>query len=115
MRAYIEDRNGNRYEFKSLTRKQKILFNKKFKSVGEDTEQIDEIFINLMKLNYPNISEEEVEDILDYNDEIYGISQTYELVSAILEEVFTQVGGEMKVHPYLQEKHRKEETETNQM
>ncbi len=115
MKAYIEDRNGNHYEFKNLTRKQKILFSKKFKSVGEDTEEIDRIFADIMKLNYPNISQEEVDDILDYNDEIYGITQTYELVSAILEEVFTQVGGDLKVHPYLQEKQQREKIETNKM
>ena len=68
MKAYIEDRNGNHYEFKNLTRKQKILFSKKFKSVGEDTEEIDRIFADIMKLNYPNISQEEFYDILDYND-----------------------------------------------
>lgn len=112
MKAYIEDRNGNRYEFKNLTRKQKMSFSKKFKSVGENTEEIDGIFADLMKLNYPNISQDEVDDILDYNDEVYGLAQTYELVSTILEEVFTQVGGEIKAHPYLQEK---KQNETNQM
>ena len=115
MKAFIEDRNGIRYEFKNLTRKQKILISKKLKNANEDFEKIDEIFADIMKLSYPDILPERVEDILDYNEEVYGLEQTYELVSMIIQEVFTQVGGEVKTHPYLQVKHQKEQGEMNQM
>lgn len=115
MKPYIEDRNNNRYEFKNLTRKQKILFSQKMKNAENELEKIDEVFGILMGLNYPDITQEKVDDILDFNEEVYGLAQTYELVSAIIEEVFTRVGGEGKTHPYLQAKHEKEQAETTQM
>lgn len=104
MRAFIEDRNGIKYEFKRLSRKQKISLSKKLQQAENDFEKIDEMFTELFIMNYADKTPEFVSDVLDYNEEIYGLEQTYELVSLIIQEVFTQVGTETRQHPYLQMK-----------
>lgn len=106
MKPYIETRNGVKYEFNSLTRKQRVIFTQKFKNIGDkDIEVIEDLVFSLLKFNNPNITQEEYEDILDYNEELYGFAELYEMLGYIIEDVFTQVGTEAKkVNPYLQAK-----------
>lgn len=106
MKPFIEDRNYNKYEFEKLTRRQKIKVARYLKSINdENLEEIENAFFELMKVEFNDLTREMYEDILDFNEEVYGVESLYELMGAIIEEVFTQVGGETKtVHPYLQAK-----------
>ena len=102
--TYILGRNEVRYELKPLTRRQKIEFAKLMKeSKKEDFEKIEEFAYTLLKFNYPEVTKETFEDILDYNAETYGFEETYEMLGYIIEDVFTQVGGK-KPNPYLEAK-----------
>lgn len=104
MKPFIEDRNYNKYEFEKLTRRQKIKVARYFKWISnENLEEIENAFFELMKVEFNDLTREIYEDILDFNEEVYGFESLYELMGAIIEDVFTQVGGETKpVHPYLQ-------------
>lgn len=105
MQVYIEDRNGKKYFVEKLSRKAKIKLYGLSQKVDENEnkfEKIEELFYDVLKMNNPLLTREEYEDILDYNEGLYGFTQLYELIGAFIEEVFTQVGGEnIKVHPYL--------------
>lgn len=105
MQVYIEDRNGKKYFVEKLSRKAKIKLYGLSQKVDENEnkfEKIEELFYDVLKMNHPLLTREEYEDILDYNEGLYGFTQLYELIGAFIEEVFTQVGGEnIKVHPYL--------------
>lgn len=111
MQVYIEDRNGKKYFVEKLSRKAKIKLYGLSQKVDENEnqfEKIEEMFYDVLKMNNPLLTREEYEDILDYNEGLYGFSQLYELIGAFVEEVFTQVGGEnTMVHPYLA--HKKEQ------
>lgn len=107
MKPYIENRKGEKLEFNVLSRKQKILVSKllgKMQNGIEDVEEIGKVFYEVLKFNHPQISEEEYEDILDYMEEEYGFAELYEMIGYILTDVFTQVGGDKKINPYLQMK-----------
>lgn len=115
--AYIEDRNFIKYEFKKLTRRQKIETTKLVQKIGHDFEGLEEIAFKLLQYNYPELTKEKYEDILDYNVERYGFNELYEMLGYIINDVFSQVGGEAKeVHPYLQKKReeKKESSETQE-
>lgn len=107
MKPYIETRIGNKYEFSNLTRKQRILLQKELekKENNQNLEFIEDLIYTLLSFNY-NLTKEEYEDVLDYNVETYGFNETYEMLTFIIEDVFTQVGGDTqkKVNPYLQSK-----------
>ena len=106
MIPYIENRDGVKYEFKSLTRKQKINVQKLTSNMNKDSiEEIDNLTYEILKYNYPELTKEQFDDILDYNEETYGFKELYEMMGYILEDVFTQVGGNTtRVNPYLQYK-----------
>ena len=113
MQVYIEDRNGKKYFVEKLSRKAKIKLYGLSQKVEENAnkfEKIEEMFYDVLKINHPLLTREEYEDILDYNEGLYGFSQLYELIGAFVEAVFTQVGGEnIMVHPYLA--HKKEQAQ----
>ena len=72
-------------------------------------ETVEDVFYELFLLNHPNLTKEDYEDILDFNDERYGFEALYELMGTILSDVFTRVGGNtLQVHPYLQMKQEQE-------
>lgn len=103
--AYILGREEKRYDFKSLNRRQKIEFTKLLKdSDKQDFEKVEEYVYTLLKFNYPQITKDEFEDILDYNVDTFGFEETYEMLGYIIEDVFTQVGGDKKPNPYLEAK-----------
>lgn len=107
MKPYIENRKGEKLEFNRLNRKQKIKISKllgKMQNGIEDVEEVENAFYEVLKFNYPEIEREEFEDILDFMEEEYGFTELYETLGCILTDVFTQVGGEKKVNPYLQMK-----------
>lgn len=113
MKPYIEDRLGNVYNFKALNRKQKVLFSSKLEvlkeKVGEDSiKSLEDLVYSLLVVNYPIVTKEQFEDILDYNAETYGFAETYEILGYIIEDVFTQADGDTTmpkaVNPYLQAK-----------
>lgn len=116
MRPYIEDREGNKYEFRRLTRREKINLVKNAREIEEASddkkiELTDELLYTILQ-TVSSVDHEKFEDILDYNEEIYGFEQVIELETAIISWVFTQAGGEaIKVHPYLEEMKKKEELE----
>ena len=116
MRPYIEDREGNKYEFRRLTRREKLNLVKNASEIekASDVEKVkanDELLYKILQ-TVSSVDHEKFEDILDYNEEIYGFQQLTELEVAIIEWVFTQAGGEIiKVHPYLEEMKKKEELE----
>lgn len=115
MRPYIEDREGNKYEFRRLTRREKLNLVKNAREIEEASddkkiELTDELLYTILQ-TVSSVDHEKFEDILDYNEEIYGFEQVIELETAIISWVFTQAGGEtIKVHPYLEEM-KKEELE----
>ena len=114
MKPYIEDRNGTRYEFNSLSRKQKIAIQNDVKELGNtdnELEKIGDLIFKLIGFNYPSMTRDEFEDMLDYNEEEYGFSNLYEMLGYIIEDVFTQVGSGNtgKVNPYLQAKREEKE------
>lgn len=103
--AYILGKEEKRYDFKPLNRKQKIEFTKLLKdSNKQDFEKIEEYVFVLLRFNYPQMTKEEFEEILDYNAETYGFEETYEMLGYIIEDVFTQVGGNKMPNPYLEAK-----------
>mgnify|MGYP000000772187 FL=1 len=116
MRPYIEDREGNKYEFRRLTRREKLNLVKNAREIEEASddkkiELTDELLYTILQ-TVSSVDHEKFEDILDYNEEIYGFEQVIELETAIISWVFTQAGGEtIKVHPYLEEMKKKEELE----
>ena len=120
MQVYIEDRNGKKYFVERLTRREKIKlynFSKMKFSTEVDLAQIEELFYKVLLLQNPSLTKEEYDDILDYNESLYGFNQLYELIGAFVEEVFTQVGGEntnYPVHPYLAEKKRQMEVQATE-
>ena len=109
MKPFIEDRNLNKYEFDTLTRRQKLKLANSIKKMDkENPEEIENIFFDLFNIYYPIVTRDEYEDILDFNEEKYGFNALYELISAILGDVFTQASGVLEVHPYLQAKAEEE-------
>lgn len=116
MRPYIEDREGNKYEFPRLTRREKINLVKNASEIEKASDEkkielTDELLYTILQTG-SSVDHEKFEDILDYNEEIYGFEQVIELETAIISWVFTQAGGEtIKVHPYLEEMKKKEELE----
>lgn len=118
MKPYIEDRNGNIYELRRLTRREKLrlmtIADKadKAEEIEEKLALTDEVYYQAVKLAAPSLTKEEFEDILDFNEEKYGFEQLAKLEHASLEWLFTQVGGlTTAVHPYLQEIEHKQESE----
>ena len=107
MKPYIEKRDGSLIEFNSLTRKQRIELQKEISKVedNKDIEFVENLVYKLLTFNN-ELTKEEFDDILDYNAEVYGFNETYEMLGYIIEDVFTQVGGEnlKKENPYLQHK-----------
>ena len=106
MKPYIESREGAKYEFARLTRKQKINIQSKMQEMSEEKlsiEKLEDVIYTLLKYSYPDVTREQFEDILDYNEEEYGFEETYEMLGYIIEDVFTQAGGEIskKENPYL--------------
>lgn len=113
MELFIFGRNGERYELKILNRKQKIEIHNLMKdSQEENFEKIESLFYTLLKFNNPNLSKEEFEDILDYNCETYGFEETYEMVSYLIEDVFTAKGGDKIPNPYLMKKKEEKKNAT---
>ena len=110
MKPYIENREGVKFEFNALTRKQRIAIQKAVSDLGEnkEIELIEKLVYDLLSFNN-DLSLEEYDDILDYNVETYGFNETYEMLGYIIEDVFTQVGGETvkKENPYLLHKREK--------
>lgn len=116
MRPYIEDREGNKYEFRRLTRREKLNLVKNASEIEKASDEkkielTDELLYTILQ-TVSSVDHEKFEDMLDYNEEIYGFQQVIELETKIIEWVFTQAGGEaIKVHPYLEEMKKKEELE----
>lgn len=109
MKPFIEDRNGNKYEFDTLTRRQKLKLANSIKKIDkENFEEIEDVFYDLLTLYYPSVNAELYEDILDFNEEKYGFNALYELIGTILGDVFTTASGVVEIHPYLQEKMKAE-------
>lgn len=119
MKPYIEDRNGIKYEFNFLNRKQKVIISKLMNNLGEEkgVEEIENIVFTLLKFNYSNMTRETYEDILDYNEETYGFGELYEMLGYIIEDVFTLVGGETpkKENPYLQMKREQKQIQAQEV
>ena len=115
MKPYLEDRNGNHLEFGRLPRSKKIeLFDgmKDLQDTDNTSERfviIDELCYKILKAAHPELTKEEFDNILDYNEELYGFNALYELLGDGVNYVFTQEGATLRVHPYLQEKKAKEE------
>ena len=116
MKPYIEDRNGNIYELRRLTRREKLRLmvlaekSDKTEKFEEKLAYTDDAYYQALKLVAPNLTKEEFEDILDFNDEKYGFEQLVKLEQSSLEWLFTRVGGATTtVHPYLQEIEHKQE------
>lgn len=117
-KAYLEDRNGTKWEINSINRKQKIQIQKSMMAIStlgdtEKFEKLEEIMKQIFLFNYPNATDEEFEDILDYNAETYGFGELYEMIGYIIEDVFTQASGVAKTNPYLEEK-RKQKAQTKE-
>lgn len=112
-KPYLESRNGTIYEINSITRKQMMEVQKLVISLKDidklnQVEQLEDITKLVFKFNYPSLTDEEFEDILDYNAEVYGFNELYEMLGYILEDVFTQQSGAAKkINPYLEEKRAK--------
>lgn len=107
MKPYLENRVGTKYEISRITRRQKIEVQKMLLSSEEDTtakiNNLEKVVKMILQYNYPSLTDEEYEDILDYNEEVYGFQELYEMLGYILEDVFTQASGG-KTNPYLEEK-----------
>lgn len=117
-KAYLEDRNGTKWEINTINRKQKIQIQKSMMAIStlgdtEKFEKLEEIMKQIFLFNYPNATDEEFEDILDYNAETYGFGELYEMIGYIIEDVFTQASGVAKTNPYLEEK-RKQKAQTKE-
>lgn len=114
MNLDIVTRNGETINLKPLTRKQKIKIGEYIKNNKNDInemnfEVLDEMFYIILQFNKPEITKEQTEDILDFYSEEYGFEETYEMLSYLIEDLFTIATGEKKELPYLVEK-RKEKT-----
>lgn len=117
MKPYLENRNGEHFEFSKLSRSKKILILDLYQEANETEKQsekfakFEDICFTILRASYPELTREQFTDILDYNDEVYGFDQLYELLGDAINYVFTQKDGEKKTHPYLAEA-KKEETTT---
>lgn len=122
MLPFLEDKYGNKYEFKEVSRRAKIRLSSKLKEVqtkGELSEQFDaleSIGYDILSKSYENLTREQYEELLDYNEREYGFQALYSIIEAGITGAFTQEDMEKKVHPYLAEKMKKvEETQTEQV
>lgn len=108
MKPYIENREGVKYEFTPLTRRQRINIQSDIEKLTEtkDIQMIENLVYKVLKFEHTELTKEQFDDMLDFNVEEYGFNETYEMLGYIIEDVFTQVGGETskKENPYLQSK-----------
>lgn len=117
MLPFLEDKYENKYEFKEVNRKMKIALSTIFNQLKEEKEiekrftTLENVAYEILKYSYPNLTREEYEVLLDYNENQYGFAELYELLSAGIESAFTRKDMAKKEHPYLAEKKAQEQVE----
>lgn len=117
MQGFLKDRNDKVYEIKGLTRRQKIELQGLIGNIQQfSVKDLDKLYFDLLKLSYPNLTQEEYDDLMDYNEEQLGYAQLYEKVGYIVEDVFMQLGGDTKMtqDPYLVAKREQKMTQETQ-
>lgn len=117
MQGFLKDRNDKVYEIKGLTRRQKIELQGLIGNIQQfSVKDLDKLYFDLLKLSYPNLTQEEYDDLMDYNEEQLGYVQLYEKVGYIVEDVFMQLGGDTKMtqDPYLVAKREQKMTQETQ-
>lgn len=105
MKAYIEDRNGIRYNFRRLTRKETVAIMSMGKEDNESNyEVIEKRFIEIFKISNPNYNMDLFEtEILNYNFEEIGIVNLLKLMSMVVEEVFQGTETNQNKYSFLEE------------
>lgn len=103
-KPYLEDRNGKKYEFRRLTRREdcKLMDMQRNMDTDDTTSIMEETIWFLFNVVHPEVSKEDFVDILDYTYDEYGREIYIELLSSIANDSFQSAGG--KKHPYLEEK-----------
>lgn len=104
MQGFLKDRNDRVYEIKGLTRRQKIKLHGLIGNISlSSAEELDKLYFTLLKMVNPELTQEEYDDMMDYNEALLGYAQLYEKVGYIVTDVFMQLGGDTKMtqDPYL--------------
>lgn len=103
MKAYIEDRNGIRYNFRRLTRSEttKVISSTADKKL-ESYEVAEEQFKQVFKICNPNydMSLFDVE-ILEYNHDEIGYVNLITLMNMVIEEAFHTTGTNPNKYSFL--------------
>lgn len=103
-KPYLEDRNGKKYEFRRLTRREdcELMDMQRDMDTKSSSSMVEETIWFLFNVAHPEVSKEEFVDILDYTYDEYGRDVYIELLTSIANDSFQSAGG--KKHPYLEEK-----------
>ena len=104
LKPYLVDNAGNKYFFdKPITRKfrlevisvlAKLRETQGSQDIATQSELVDSIMIKLLKYNCPNLSEEEINGILDASYDAYGLDGYIEACGIIIEVVFQKAGAQ---------------------
>lgn len=115
MKPYIENSLGEKIELNSINRKLKAKVAKELADLKYNTDTQFEIIENtcydIVKYNHPNMTREEYEASLDYMEQKYGFAELYEILGYVIKDVFTQVGGDKQISPYLEMKRKEGQTQ----
>lgn len=104
MKAYIEDRNGIRYNFRRLTRKEITDIFSKVKNNGDAFSSAEEQFKEAFRLANPSYNMDLFEEeIMNYNYEELGYVNLIKLISLVVEEVFHTTGTNPSKYSFLAE------------
>ncbi len=103
MKAFIEDRNGTRYNFRRLTRSEttKIISSTANKK-SENYELAEEQFKQIFKICNPNYNMDLFEsEILSYNHDEIGYINLITLMNMVIDEAFHTTGTNPNKYSFL--------------
>ncbi len=103
MKAFIEDRNGTRYNFRRLTRSEttKIISSTANKKL-ENYELAEEQFKQIFKICNPNYNMDLFEsEILSYNHDEIGYINLITLMNMVIDEAFHTTGTNPNKYSFL--------------
>lgn len=104
MKVYIEDRYGNRYNFRRLNRKETSEVLSLVTDKDSATVSAEKQFKEAFRIANPNYNMDLFEsEILEYNFEEIGFVNLTKLMTMVLEEVFHTTGTNPSKYSFLEE------------
>ena len=101
---YIEDRNGNRYNFRRLTRRETTELISTISKEKESSDTAEKQFKKCFEIANPTYNMDLFDsEILDYNYEEIGFVNLAKLMTMVIEEVFHTTGTNPNKYSFLEE------------